>query len=181
MCTHFGYQMPTLESRDKWFFYNGNQGYKISPITPKLVKKIFNAGYSRIYLSLGSKYAEIQENIQKKPAHHDQQYELEGVFFEMIVIDCLNPPHVSICELFPCEYYLMGQEVNVFNKRMYDSWETQKLMLNPSNLDQNHQVRIIFNEIYCGPNCSYTNFCNMGLNCWRRLAGVKQKEYVEDK
>lgn len=188
MTTHFGNQIPKYEDQEKWFFYNAYQAYcdGYPPvILPDLVKKIHDKGFTRIYLSMGSKYAKGQETVQKLKDFEDQMAvlnQLEGIVFDAVVIDSLNPPHANIKKLFPCrseECYLKGEDPNVFGKEFDQSWtEDGPKAVNPWKLEKTHPSRVIFDELAQGPNSSHSNFKTMCRNCWNKLAGKPLECYV---
>ena len=182
MTSHFTYQMPKEEIREKWFFYNAFMSHRLgfgSSITPEMVKWIYDAGFTRIYLSFGSKYAEAQQKVQLLDEYKDQMEQLEGVEFDAVIIDSLNAPHVSIKDIFPCrtpDGYMMGEEKCLFDSRFYNSWKDQAI--NPWKIEESHESRIIFEELSQGPNCTSRNFDIMGRNCWRKLKGLPLELFV---
>ena len=188
MTTHFGNQIPKSEDQGKWFFHKAYQadrdGYP-PVILPDLVEKIHAKGFTRIYLSMGSKYAKDQETIQKLKDFEEQMAvlnQLEGIVFDAVVIDSLNPPHANIKKLFPCrseECYLKGEDPNVFGKEFDQSWtEDGPKAVNPWKLEKTHPSRVIFDELAQGPNSSHSNFKTMCRNCWNKLAGKPLECYV---
>ena len=91
MTTHFGNQIPKYEDQGKWFFYNAYQAYcdGYPPvILPDLVKKIHAKGFTRIYLSMGSKYAKGQETVQKL-----EDFEEQLPFLDHLEELCLTRRH----------------------------------------------------------------------------------------
>ena len=188
MSSHYNYQMPNEDDRQKWFFFNAHQSQcdgRPPVILPEMVREIYNKGFTRIYLSMGAKFAEAQEKIQKLSDFQEkmeEQNQLEGIEFEAVVIDSLNPPHSSIKSLFPCaseECYLMGEDRGVFEKRFVQSWtEDGPQAVNPWKLEETHPSRVIFNELARGPNCSYRNYRTMCQNSWLRLLDKPLQCYV---
>ena len=108
--------------------------------------------------------------------------QLEGIVFDAVVIDSLNPPHANIKKLFPCrseECYLKGEDPNVFGKEFDQSWtEDGPKAVNPWKLEKTHPSRVIFDELALGPYSSYSNFETMCRNCWNKLAGNPLECYV---
>ena len=177
MTTHFGYQIPDSENYASWFFfYAYDAPQKI--ILPELVKKIYEAGFRKIYLSMGCKYAEQQIKVHKQKEFRQSMKHLEGIEFDLVVIDCLNPPDVSIAELFPAPCYLMGENRRPFVKNLYQSWVKSEKAVNPMKLPADNKHLQIFNEVWNGKNVSYSNFKITKENSWRKLAKLPLKVLV---
>ena len=171
MSTNFGYQIPNPPNNASWFYFDAYDApHKI--ILPELVKMIYEKGFRKIYLSMGSKYAEHQKKIQTLNDFQERMHELEGVHFDLVVIDCLNPPDVSIADIFPSDCYLLSENRSAFNKQLYESWLKAKKSVQPNQLEADSQERQMFDEIYQGKNISFGNFSITKKNCWRKLKGL---------
>lgn len=180
MSTNFGYQMPNPDNNASWFYFDAYDApHKI--ILPELVKMIYQKGFRKIYLSMGSKYAEHQKKIQTLTDFQDQMKELEGVHFDLVVIDCLNPPDVSITDIFPSDSYLMSEDRGSFNKQLYESWLEAKKSVQPNQLEPDSHERQMFDEVYQGKNISFRNFTIIKKNCWRKLQDLPALCLVETK
>ena len=171
MTTHFGYQIPDSENYASWFFFDAYDAPR-KILIPQLVKKIYEAGYRKIYLSMGCKYAENQKNVQKIKDFRESMKHLDGIAFDVVVIDCFNPPDVSIAELFPAPCYLMGENRAPYVKELYESWITTQKALNPTTLPTDNKFRLMLDEVRMGKNVSYSNYTITKQNCWRKLAGL---------
>ena len=171
MTTHFGYQIPDSENYASWFFFDAYDAPR-KILIPQLVKKIYEAGYRKIYLSMGCKYAENQKNVQKIKDFRESMKHLDGIAFDVVVIDCINPPDVSIAELFPAPCYLMGENRAPYVKELYESWITTQKALNPTTLPTDNKFRLMLDEVRMGKNVSYSNYTITKQNCWRKLAGL---------
>jgi hypothetical protein len=182
MSTHFGFQIPS--NLNNWIFFNGyydeiEKNYNRNIITSELVKKIYESGITKVHLSIGSRFAEEQENYQKNKDFQESLLSLNNISFEVVIIDDLNPPHASIMELFPAKYYLIGYKIRPINSYLYNSWKDKAI--NPKFCQNDHPAIKIFNEIYLGSNCSYKNYHIMRKNCWKKFNGIKQESYEKRK
>lgn len=171
MTTHFGYQIPNSENYPSWFFLDAYDS-PLKIILPQLVKKIYEGGFRKIYLSMGCKYAENQKKVQTIQDFRESMKHLDGIAFDLVVIDCLNPPDVSIAELFPTPCYLLGENGAPYVKELYESWITTQTALNPTTLPTDDKFRLMLDEVRMGKNVSYSNFKITKQNCWRKLAGL---------
>ena len=121
---------------------------------------------------MGCKYAENQKKVQKIQDFRDSMKHLDGIAFDVMVIDCINPPDVSIAELFPAPCYLMGENGAPYVKELYESWITTQKALNPTTLPTENKFRLMLDEVRMGKNVSYSNYRITKQNCWRKLAGL---------
>jgi len=121
MSTHFSKKIP---SSDEWIILDTHD-FNSQTITPELSKKIFNAGYKYIYITLGVKYGEQQHKYQQSLDNKDFDI-LKGdtpVLFQAIIIDSLNCCHKNISDILPSKLYILGKKSFTISQTLYNSWD----------------------------------------------------------
>ena len=104
MSSHYHNRIPTKRN---WYVHDG---YFIpGVITPEKIRGIYDSGHKKIYLSMGIVPSKKQKEYQKSLTAEDFSV-LEGMQFEVVLIDSLNPPDSSIRKMFPSKYYIKGSE-----------------------------------------------------------------------
>lgn len=166
MDTNFYQQTPSARFIRKWFIFNA----RTAPshiLTPEIIVQIFNEGYTRIYISMGYKFSLQQQELQKQESFQKSLSLLKDIQFEMVVIDCLNPPHQSITKLVPSAYYLMGTNRNPLDKGLYNSWEVE--CRNTQLLSPDSKAIKILNEFRNGPYTKCLNHLKRAGMCWQNI------------
>ncbi len=168
MPTHFNDRIPKEEYQGKWFLFNAFSAPQ-KTITPQLVVKILNAGYTRIYVSMGAKFANQQMELQKEESFNESLKLLEGRSFEIVVLDCINAPFQNISCVLPSinNVYLMGENKTPFYKAPYGSWQGKCYI--PRLLPQDSQEMIILNEFRNGPLRGLSEFTKTANHCWQNI------------
>jgi hypothetical protein len=166
MATHLSDRIPSAEYINQWFLFNARTS-PYSTLTPELVVKILNKGYTRIYVSMGARFAEQQAELQKQDTFQNSLSLLQGLSFDMVVIDCLNPPFQEITQVLPCfnNMYLLGEVVSPFFKQAYNSWKGKCYI--PRTINKDSNTFKSFSEFYNGPYTGYTKFLELANECWK--------------
>ena len=165
MPTHFNDRIPKEPYIKKWFIFNAYYAPH-KTITPQMVIKILDAGYTRIYVSMGAKYADEQMEIQKKESFIKSLELLQGRSFELVVIDCINAPFQTISNVLPSvnNIYLMGENLRPFYKESYNSWNGKCQI--PRLLHSESSEIKILNEFRNGPFCTQAKSLEIMNKCW---------------
>ena len=168
MPTHFKDRIPKKQHQYKWFLFNAYSAPK-KTITPQLVVKILDAGYTRIYISMGAKFADQQMELQKEESFNESLGLLEGRSFEIVVLDCINAPFQNISCVLPSvnNLYLMGENRRPFYKEPYNSWEGKCYI--PRLLPQDSSEMKILNEFRNGPIRGLSEFTKTANQCWKKI------------
>lgn len=107
MSSHFPNRIP---SNSEWLIFDAY--YLREVLTPLKIRKIFESGKRKIYISMGIGPSRKQKEYQESLDETDFET-LCGIQFEAVLIDSLNPPHSSIKRMIPSKYYLKGKEEDV--------------------------------------------------------------------
>ena len=168
MTTHLSDRIPTAEYINQWFLYDARTA-PYCTLTPEIVAKILNQGYTRIYVSMGARFAEQQVELQKQDTFQNSLSLLQGLSFEMVVIDCLNPPFQEITQVLPCpnNMYLFSELTSPWFRNAYNSWKGKCYI--PSKMNKDSDNIQIFNEFYNGPYSGYTKFLEKAKECWKNI------------
>ena len=168
MPTHFNDRIPQKQHQDKWFLFHAFSAPQ-KTITPQLVVKILDAGYTRIYVSMGAKFADQQMELQKEKSFNESLGLLEGRSFEIVVLDCINAPFQNISRVLPSvnNVYLMGENQQPFYKTSYDSWQGKCYI--PRLLAQESSEMKILNEFRNGPLGGLAEFTKIANECWQKI------------
>ncbi len=107
MSSHFPNRIP---SNSEWFIFDS---YFLEEIlTPQKIRKIFESGKRKIYISMGIGPSKVQKEYQERLEGTEFEI-LSGIKFEAVLIDSLNPPDSSIKKMIPSKYYLKGKENDI--------------------------------------------------------------------
>ena len=168
MPTHFNDRIPKIQYQDEWFLFNAFSAPQ-KTITPQLVVKILDAGYTRIYVSMGAKFADQQIELQKEESFNESLELLEGRSFEIVVLDCINAPFQNISCVLPSvnNVYLMGENRRPCYKAPYNSWHGKCHI--PRLLSQESSEMKILNEFRNGPLRGLTEFTKTANQCWQTI------------
>lgn len=175
MSTHVGNHIPM---DTKWMYFDAFSS-KVKAFNPDAVKRLYDSGIRKLYLSMGYKYAKIQQQVQQKISPEEWN-QLEGLEFEVVVIDSLNPSFSSIRKLFPSKMYLMGTEVNPMFSDVYESWNPEN-HTNPFLTETGSLERKYFNQIYMAPERTYEHTSCYIQNCWNRAFNMPLIPTPEEK
>jgi hypothetical protein len=106
MSSHIPNKVPT---DPLWFVMDSY--FKGECFTVEEVKAAFESGKTKIYISSG--YSRAKEQHLESLSESDFS-KLEGVLFDVVLIDSLNPPLISIKKLLPSRSYIKGFDESIF-------------------------------------------------------------------
>jgi|AACY02.10.fsa_nt_gi hypothetical protein len=93
-----------------WFVFDAY--YLREILTPQKIRQIFDSGKRKIYISMGNGPSRNQKDYQDSLDETEFDI-LNGIQFEAVLVDSLNPPHSSIRKMIPSKYYLKGRERDI--------------------------------------------------------------------
>lgn len=175
MSTYVGNHIP---QNQEWFKFDTFCS-KIKNFTPEMVKKFYDVGIRKIYLSMGYNKATLQHQIQTKFSEEKWKH-LVGFKFDVVIIDSLNPPYASIQKLFPARMYLMGTEFNPMFGDPYNSW-TPENHTDPFTTEKQSLERKYYDEIYLAPSKTYEHLICHIQNVWNRVLDMPPVPTPEEK
>ena len=108
MSSHFPNRIPTKRN---WYVHDGY--FNPSVLTTDKIRRIYNSGHRNIYISMGIAPSKEQKEYQKSLTAKSFAV-LEGMQFEVVLVDSLNPPDASIRKMLPSKYYIKGMETGDF-------------------------------------------------------------------
>ena len=108
MSSNFLNKIPT---DPEWFVMDSF--FKGECFTVEEVKAAFESGKKKIYISSGYSIAKEQHAYIESLSESDFS-KLEGVLFDAVLVDSLNPPMISIKKLLPSRSYIKGFDESIF-------------------------------------------------------------------
>ncbi len=117
MSTHFVNKIPPRDSN--WCIL---EAYTMEDhvIIPEFIKKLYEKGCRKIYISFGPRYVELQQKYQL--TMNDSDYDLlKNVLFECVIIDNVNCIHGDMCKLLPSKLYIKSQNIAF---KYNDTWDS---------------------------------------------------------